>query len=140
MLLMACRARPILNDVRFMKAVLLVAALAFAIDRFDGDAVVKTIADHFGKLSANGGIIVTFLAIVRELGVGGCDLAGVKKSFLTAARENKNCEQPAEDRDQADNQSCEPPRMKAPVVAEIAFVALGDLLLRARRSRHRFSN
>src|SRR5438105_10953474 len=97
MLLMACRARPILNDVRFMRAVLLVAALAFAIDRFDGDAVVKTIADHFGKLPTNGGAVVTFRAIIRELGVGGCDFAGVKKSFLTAAREKKNREQPAAD-------------------------------------------
>src|SRR5438270_12739876 len=101
MLLMACRARPVLNNVRLMKAVLLVTAFAFAIDRFDGDAVVKTVADHFGKLSANGGIIVAFRAIVRKLGVGGCDFAGVKKSLVTATRKKKNREQPAEDRDQA---------------------------------------
>ena len=140
MLLMACRARPILNDVRFMKAVLLVAALAFAIDRFDGDAVVKTIADHFGKLSANGGIIVAFRAIIGELGVRGRNFAGVEKTFAAAPREQKNREQSAKERCETDNQPRTTPGMEPPVVSEIAFVTLGDLLLRATGFRHRFSN
>jgi hypothetical protein len=44
MFLMTRRAGAVLNDVRFVKAVLLMTSLAFAIDRFDGDAVTKTIA------------------------------------------------------------------------------------------------
>jgi len=44
MFLMTRRAGAVLNDVRFVKAVFLMASLAFAIDRFDGDAVTKTIA------------------------------------------------------------------------------------------------
>lgn len=67
MFLVTGRAGSILNDVRFVKAVLLVTTLAFAINRFDGDSVVKTIADHFGKLSANRGAIVALRAIVLEL-------------------------------------------------------------------------
>src|SRR5438876_9804127 len=44
MFLMTRRAGTALNDVRFVKAVFLMTSLAFAIDRFDGDAVTKTIA------------------------------------------------------------------------------------------------
>jgi len=44
MFLMTRRAGAVLNDVRLVKAVFLMASLAFAIDRFDGDAVTKTIA------------------------------------------------------------------------------------------------
>ena len=140
MLLMACRARPILNDVRFMRAVLLVAALAFAIDRFDGDAVSKTIAQHFAKFPSGDVAVVALSAVVSELGVTGRNVSGVKKCLAAATRKKKNREQTAEDRQQADDQPCPPPGMKATVITEIAFVTLGDLLLRARRFRHRLSS
>jgi hypothetical protein len=44
MFLVTRRAGAVLDDVRFVKTVLLVTSLAFAIDRFDGDAVAKAIA------------------------------------------------------------------------------------------------
>jgi hypothetical protein len=44
MFLVTGRAGTILNDVGFVKTVLLVTSLAFAVYRFDGDAVAKAIA------------------------------------------------------------------------------------------------
>ena len=130
----------ILNNVRFMKRVLLVAGLAFAIDRFHGDAVAKSIAEDLAKFPGNDRAIVAFRAIVRELRVSGCNFAGVKKSFATATREEKNREQPAEDCCQTDDQPRPSPGMEPPIVPEIAFVTLGNLLLRATGFRHRLSN
>ena len=82
---------------------------------------------------------MAFRAIVRELGVRGRDFSGVKKTFAPATREKTNREQAAENCEHADDQSRAPPRMQPPVVTEIAFVTLGDLLLRATGFRHRFS-
>jgi len=79
---------------------------------------------------------VAFRAIVAELGVRGRDFAGVEKTFVPATREKTNREQAAENCEQADDQSRASPRMQAPVVTEIAFVTLGDLLLRATGFRH----
>jgi len=45
------RAGSILHDVCFVEAVLFMTALAFAIDRFDADAVAKTIAQYFAEFS-----------------------------------------------------------------------------------------
>lgn len=140
MFLMTRRAGSILNYVRFVKVVLLMTNFTFAIDRFDGDAVAETIAQNFAKLSANGGVLVTFRAIVFELGVRGRDFSGVEKFLRAAVRINENDEQPAKDRQQADDESRAPPGMEPAIVTEIAFVALGDLLLRATGFGHRLSN
>ena len=51
MLLMADRTRTVLDDVRFMKGVLLMTDFAFAIDRFHGDAIVKTVSQSFASTS-----------------------------------------------------------------------------------------
>lgn len=83
---------------------------------------------------------MTFRAIVRELGMRGRDFAGVEKSFAAIITEEKNCEQSAKESDQTNDESRPSPRMKPAVISEIAFVALGDLLLRASGFRHRFSN
>ena len=136
MFLVAGRAGTILHHVRLVKAVLLMASLALAVNCFDGNAVTKTIAQNFAELPTGGAWIVTFFAIVRELGVRGRDFAGVKKGLATPAREKKNRDQAAHNSEQTDNQSRPTPRMQPAVVTEIAFVTLGDLLLRARRFRH----
>ena len=129
-----------MNDVRFVKAVLLVTALTFPIDRFDGDTVAKTIAQNFAKFPSDGIPVVTLGTVVGELCVTRRNFAGGKKSFAAAMWEKKNRKQAAEDRQQADDESRPPPGMKPAVITEVAFVTLGDLLLRASRFRHRLSN
>ena len=136
MFLMTRRAGTVLRHVRFVKAMFLMAAFAFGIDRFDGNAMSKTIAENFAELSAGGAWIVAFLAVVRELGVRGGDLAGIKKRLPPPTRKKKNRDQSAKNGEQADNQARATPRMEPAVVTEVAFVTLGDLLLRARRFRH----
>jgi hypothetical protein len=130
----------ILNNARFMKTMLLVTGLAFAIDRLHGNAVAKTIAEDLAKFPGNDRAVVTFRAIIGELGVRGRNFAGVEKTFAAATRKQKNREQSAEDRCEADNQARATPGMETPVVPEIAFVTLGNLLLRATGFRHRLSN
>ena len=98
MFLVTGRARPILDNIRFVEAVLLVAGLAFAIDRFNRDAVAKTIAQHCAKFSGGDIAIVAFRAVVGELRVARRNLAGVEKSLAAATWEKKNREQSAEDR------------------------------------------
>jgi hypothetical protein len=139
MFLMTRRARTVLDNVRFVKTVLLVTILAFAIDRLDGYAIAKTIAQRLGKFFGRGARIVTFLAIIRELGVRGRYFAGVKKSFLSPAREKKNRQQTAQNCEQTDQKPCPSPRMKPTIITEVTFVTLGDLLLRATGFRHRLN-
>src|SRR5438477_5337316 len=98
MFLVARRAGLVLHHVRFVKTVLLMAGLAFAIDRFNGDAVAKTIAQHCAKFSGGDIAIVAFRAVVGELRVARRNLSGVEKSFAVATWEKKNREQSAEDR------------------------------------------
>ena len=98
MFLVARRAGLVLNHVRFVEAVLLMAGLAFAIDRFNGNAIAKTIPQNFAKFSSNDIAIVAFRAVVGELRVARRNLAGVEKCFAAATWEKKNREQSAEDR------------------------------------------
>src|SRR5205814_308487 len=49
---------------------------------------------------------------------------------------NEDRREPADDRDEARAKACDSPRMLPFVIAEIAFVALGDLLLGSSRRRH----
>src|ERR1700731_1595463 len=98
MFLVTGRAGSILDDVGFVKAVLLMTSLAFAIDRFDGDAVAKTIAQDGGKFSGDGIAVVTLGAIIGELRVTRRNLAGIKKSFATVLLKKPDREQTAKDR------------------------------------------
>ena len=125
-----------MNDVRFVKTVFLVTALTFPIDRFDGDTVAKTIAQNFAKFPSDGIAVVTLGTVVGELCVTRRNFTGIKKSFAAATREEKNRKQAAEDRQQTDDKSGAPPGMKAAVITEVAFVTLGDLLLRSGRLGH----
>src|SRR5207248_6977201 len=101
----------ILNNVRFMKRVLLVTGLAFEIDCFHGDAVAKAIAEDLAKFPDNDRAIVAFRAIIGELGVRGRNFAGVEKSFAAVTRKQKNREQSAKDCRQTDDQPGATPRM-----------------------------
>src|SRR5437764_3217724 len=136
---MTDRAGAILDYVGFVKTVLLVAGFAFAIDPFNRDAVAKAVVQHLTKFSISNGAVVTLCAVVREFGVTSRDFAGVKKTFAPATWEQENREQTAKNRQQADDEPCPTPRMKPAIITEIAFVTLGDLLLRASRFRHRLS-
>ena len=69
-----------------------------------------------------------------------CEHSTRTTTFAAAPREQKNREQSAKERCETDNQPRTTPGMEPPVVSEIAFVTLGDLLLRATGFRHRFSN
>jgi len=97
MFLVTRRTRTTLNDVGFVKTVFLVTSLAFAIDRFDGDAVAKTIAQHVSKFSGDGIAVVTLGAVVGELRVTRRDFAGIKKSFAAGFLNNPDGEQATED-------------------------------------------
>ena len=136
---MADRTRTVLDDVRFMKGVLLMTDFAFAIDRIHGDAIVKTVSQSFAKACASRRSLVAFCAIVGEFGMRGRDFARVEKSFATVIAEEKDRDQSAKDRQQTNDEPRTPPGVKAAVVTEIAFVALGDLFLRARQFRHRLN-
>lgn len=69
----------------------------------------------------------------------GRNLSGIEKLLRPAFGVNENGDQPAEDRQQRHDESRAPPWVKLSVVTEIAFVTLGNLLLRARGFRHRLS-
>jgi hypothetical protein len=131
MFLMTCRAGAVLDDVRFVKAVFLMTSLAFAIDRFYGDAVTKTIAYHLGKFPGGDVAVVTLGAVVPELCVTRRNFAGVKESFATVLLKKPDRDQSAKDREQTDNESRAPPGVKSAIITEIAFVTLGDLFLGA---------
>ena len=82
-LLMTCRTGAILDNVRFVKTVALMTNLAFAIDRFDANAVAKAIPDSFGKCSSRARAVVAFCAIVCEIRVRGGDRPRVEKNLTT---------------------------------------------------------
>ena len=98
MFLMTRRTGTILDHVRFMKRVLLVAALAFAIDRVESDAVLETIAQNFAEFSIHGVLIVTGAAVVGDGRVTGGNFSGVKKSFAAALLKNENRRETDQDR------------------------------------------
>lgn len=139
MFLVTGRARPILHHVRLVEAMFLVTDFAFGIDLIGRDPISKTLTQRWRKVSAGDTGFMTLGAIIRELGVAGRDFSGVEESFVPATLEEKDRDQTTEDHDQTDNESHLPPRMQPAIVAEIAFVPLGDLLLRASGFRHRLS-
>lgn len=67
MLLVTRGAGTILHHVRFVKAVLLMTRLAFAINRFDRDTVTKPVPQDFAEFSASNRAVMTLRAVVREL-------------------------------------------------------------------------
>ena len=95
---MTGRARSILDNVRFVKAVLRVTAFAFAIDLSHGDAVAEAIAQHLAKFPGGHITVVTLGAVIGEIRVTRRDLASIEKSFAAATGKKENRKQAAEDR------------------------------------------
>jgi len=75
-------------------------------------------------------------AIVSESRVRRGNFPRVEKRFMAALLKNDDGDDTADNRDPACPQPRSPPRMQSAVVAEVAFVALGDLFLRATRRGH----
>lgn len=137
MFLVAGGARPILNHIRFMECVLFVARFALSIDRLERDAPPKAIGQRRshtpGKCCA---LVVARTAVLSDRGVTRGNFPGVEKRFAPAFLESKNCDQSADDGERADDDTRATPRMQITIVTEVAFVALGDLLLRASGLGH----
>ena len=70
-------------------------------------------------------------AVVRQRSVIGGKRPRVKKFLGGSFVKKPNGEKSADECHQADDESCPSPCMQFVVIAEIAFVTLGDLLLRA---------
>lgn len=139
MFLVTGRAGAIIHDVRLVETVFLVTDFTLGIDLSGRDSVSKAASQHRPKIPDADVGIVAFRAIVRKLGVTGRDFAGIKKGFVPRTLKEKNRNQAAENRDHTDDQSHLSPRVQPAIVTKIAFVALGDLLLRASGFRHRLS-
>lgn len=139
MFLMTGGARSVLDHVGFVEAVLFVTRFAFAIDRLGGGAVSKTLAQHCAEFSGRDVPIMTLGAIVSKVRMRAGNFSGVKKCFASAALKKQNRDQTTEERNQTDNQPCPAPRVEPAIITEVAFVALGDLLLRASGFRHRLN-
>jgi len=135
-------AGAVLHNVWLVKAVMRVTGLTFLVDRLERDAVAKTVFDNFAKFlwrerpAAGERFVMTLGAISRELGVTSRNLSGVEKSFAAACLINQDRGQSANDGDNGDETPGAPPWMDFFVIAEIAFVAFGDLLLRSARCGH----
>jgi hypothetical protein len=143
MLLMTCRAGAVLNDVRLVQRVLHVTRLTFLIDGRKGDAFAKSIAYHLfefhecERTARHQGFVVTARTVVAESGMVGGNSTNVEKRFTATHLKNGDANDSADDGQNADQGACPPPRMQPTVIAEIAFVALGDLFLRASWVCHR---
>src|SRR5437773_2481911 len=75
-------------------------------------------------------------AVVGKTGVTARNLSRIKKCFATAHLKKQNAGDSANNSEEADPKTRPPPRMLSAVVAEIAFIALGDLLLRSAWRGH----
>src|ERR1700704_3415220 len=154
MLLMARGTGTILHDVRFVEGVHLpaqfeMAVLAFFIDQLTpvgGDTVAETVTDdllEFLRCQLAAGderFVMTIVAVVRQRSVIGGKRAGVKKFLRRSFVRKPNRGQTAEKENQTDDEARAAPSVQFSVITEIAFVALGDLLLRASRTGHWLSS
>ena len=154
MLLMARGTRTILHHVRFVEGVHLpaqfkMAGIASFIDELDPvgrDPIAETVAHNLpellgGQLAAGDErLVMTIVAVVRQRSVIGGKQAWVKKLFRRAFVGKPDRGQAADKENQTNNQSGAAPSVQFSVIAEIAFVALGDLLLRASRAGHGLSS
>ena len=75
-------------------------------------------------------------AVVGKPGVTARNFSRIKKYFATARLKKHDTGNSADDSEEADPKTRSAPRMQAAVVAEIAFVAFGDLFLRSAGCGH----
>ena len=143
MFLMTSRTGFVLHHAGLVKGVLLMAGLTLSVDWIEGHAVTKTVAhdrlEFVGRQrpGRHQAFVMALRAVVRESGMAGRYLADVEKGFASPFLKKPDGEQPGSDGQKANGKTRAPPRMQPIVVAEIAFVALGDLLLGASRLGHR---
>lgn len=143
MLLMTRRAGAVLNDVRLVQRVPNVTGLTLLIDRLESNATLEPITQQLfefcdcKRTARHQRFVVTARTVVAEAGVIGGNCARVEKCFTAAHLKNGDADDPADDGQNADPSARPPPRMQPTVIAEIGFVALGDLLLRASWLCHR---
>ena len=75
-------------------------------------------------------------AVVGKPGVTARNFSRIKKYFASARLKKHDTGNSADDGEEADPKTRSAPRMQAAVVAEIAFVAFGDLFLRSAGCGH----
>ena len=75
-------------------------------------------------------------AVVGESGVTARNFSGIKKCFVSARLKKQDSSDAANNSEEADPVTRSPPPMLPAVVAEIAFVAFGNLFLRSARRSH----
>lgn len=68
--------------------------------------------------------------------MGRGNFPGVEKSFPAARLKKDDADDSTDDREKADPRTRTPPRVQPIVITEVAFVALGNLLLRSTRGGH----
>src|SRR5205085_915936 len=150
MFLVADGAGAVLDHVRLVRIVFLfllleariflVAFLAPQIDRGEIDAAMEPVV-HYGlefcegdSLAERGALIVADGAVRRVLGVVAGDFSRVEKLLTRALTKNhllidEDAGDAPGEREKADAEPRHPPRMLPLVIAKIAFVTFGDLLL-----------
>ena len=75
-------------------------------------------------------------AVVGKPGVTARNFSGIKKCFASARLKKQDSSDAANNSEKADPVTRSPPPMLPAVVAEIAFVAFGNLFLRSARRSH----
>jgi hypothetical protein len=121
---------------------LLVAALAFIIQRLERNSVTETILNYLTEtLQCEWAIdyesrIVTFLAIISEARMGArywpCD----EELLQTSLPVNGNGDSPSGYYNRADKEAGNAQPVYLAIIGEIIVVTFGDLLLRAARLSH----
>ena len=130
---------------------LFVARLALAVDRREIEAAMEPIAHHgfeFGKRTVareHRALVVTAGAILRIGRVVTRNRAGAEEFFADAflrqePLENDDAHDAADNGEEAGAPARHPPGMLLLVITEVAFVALGDLLLGSSWRGHDLSN
>ena len=151
MFLMTNRTGTMLHHVGFVKGErplvsLGMAGLAIFVDRIKGDAVPKSITQDFLEFvrrqaaTANQGFVVTARAVVDQRGVTGRKFSRVEESFVPAPLISDDGGETGGDGEKADQKTRQAPRLDPFEKVEVAFVLLGDLLLRSSGRGHRLNS
>ena len=153
---MADGARTVFHHVRFVQVVflhgaeggiLLVTLLAFVIDRAEIEPPVEPVFDDAvefrqGEIArCHRGLVMTLSAVLFKFGVMTRNFSGAEELLARAPLKNhvlvnEDGRHAAHERDEAGDEARHSPRMLPFVIAQIAFVALGNLFLRSSRRGH----
>ena len=156
MLLVANRAGAVLDHIRFVQVVFFlraerrirfVALLAFMIDRTEIDPMVEPVLDDAFEfcrrqvVPRRGVLVMTLGAILLELRMMAGNFSRAEKFFADALLKNEllvndDGRYSAGQGNEARAEARHSPRMLPFVIAEIAFVTLGNLFLGSSRRGH----